>query len=691
MVKKIFILLCVVFLGAAGNSRLCAQAPDSEQWFLMVYNGQFLTYSGRFDIIGPYDYNIDSMLDNLLWSVDDKGVMKNRSTAIGGKYIFKSPYVYSKDLLMGKCWLYTGWKTGFYKADEMGGRLGTKVDLIKVPFATESEMSDLTKIAERFDVLRYVYCGEEKDRNRNTTLKSNLEYVYENYFKYKSSAFGKPQQEYKEDLEWVIRRGEEAVDNSKKGANVWLGQDMYGNELYVENLSKSLYTYSNGTYNVSYETVNSYSMGNWPDQAYSDPFESCIPRPKTAYTLKIRPDQWTIKIVDQIQTNCKFDNNGHPVKPTIPEDASRLGSYDSFFYMLGADVPCKVTRSRNMYQTPRTNKRQDRHGNVYTMYGSDADPFAPWRIVETSTYVIDINKVSELLHMSKQLIAYMIIRNGCRDFHPPKLERNGVIASLYKTYKLSDITGLRNDMQTAAKRLEELGMYSEAIDLHHLMDNKIDAVRLCDIYFNSCTGPVQLRDAFLSVCQTISPDFYERGYMLDYFFAGMPRFNIGSMYDKSYVNCFSPDAADTYLGSFWKLRDKFFSDMSYYEEFDQDLKRIYQIYMNSALKPSVETLDFYNYIRDCQDKTWMANVEDYMSRILALELDEIKTLQFEIKTIDAAYDLKKRVERLEEYAKYEWNKVVTDLDLKKVRTRMEYIIEILNTPVEPKKKLKLFQ
>ncbi len=396
-------------------------------------------------------------------------------------------------------------------------------------------------------------------------------------------------------------------------------------------------------------------LNDWPDQGYCDPFESCISMPLFHEKASLSRDKWIFELTEQIQTDCRFNSEGHPVPPVVPDEADKLGTYKTAVTIAGYEVPCVVTCTRKMYQTPRTNKRTfvTSSGRVGSYGCSDADPFAPWRIVQKRSYVIDPKVVEGVCHMNRTTIAFL-----------DRFQfRTDNISPFYKVYNMNDRTRTRNQILESARMSENAGLTMQALMLFLLAESYDEAARICDNVFMSVNSISDLVSKFCEVScvlynryshnSSLSANVRFYNYALsNFFFAGMPRFDKSPYRERWLINHLHPGAADLYYRCFWPIRDKYFSDFTYYTDMHENLQALVRKRFVTDLEMSLENLPYLNRLLDCPDTEWNRDVHACIENILRLEYLELKLALSCPITDSQAENLRVRIRKLSKYIIY---------------------------------------
>ena len=665
-------------LGEGKDDNIDLPDVDPSMWFCFEKSGLILTLTNFNTNYGnKYCWSQrpwGSTLTASLWKFSEDGFLINK--AVGKTWLR-----YNKDgnLYDIKIRQYIGNYQGSPKhiddADRDLGHYRNEVFNI-LPLATEEEIkTNLNDVENRMKVLCY---ARENDDYEDIDLKIHNLNVMNGYLakiEYNNPTDIQQSGEFAT-VESVIERGKKSIEAIERGDDYIVEN---GNGVSIE-FEKDMLQYANGYYQFKY-TTREWGKIPCPDERYGEPYEVCINGPYSYYTVQMSPTKWIIDEQNQIQTVCRFGEGGHPIKPVFYDDRlAKLGTYSSTFDIFGIATPCTVTCSRKMYQTPRTNKRTSHGGTVtHTMYGTDGDPFAPWRVVQDRHWVIDVGSLSESAWAPANVLALIAIYNNCADFIVPKVDKYAFTAALYKTYNMSNTAKLRSDMVAAAQKLEAKGGYNNftlAMFLYHMLGDYQNSERLSDMSFRSCQTPTELLFTLERVRNIIMRDNYVDTYKC--LFAGLPRFNKEPALQRSTVNALCPNAETTYLKELWPLRDKFFSDYTHFSQFNEKLKEKFVRYMESGLGSNYDH-ELYTKIAQCPDTSLIKTTIAHRDYMLTLELYKIKKELIDVDSLETLQAIISRFDTLEGYvnsSKIELtkNSEPFDFEIEKVRARIEKLL-----------------
>jgi len=654
---------------------------DSSMWFCFEKDGQILTLTNLNSNYGnKYRWSQrpwGSTLVASLWRFSEDGFLINGE--VGKTWLrYKGDgnlYDIKIRKFIGNC---NGEPRHIDDADRDLAHYQNEVFHI-LPLATDSEVRGSFKDVEnRMKVLCYARETEDYEDIDLKIHNLNSMYGYLAKIEYDNPVDVQQWGEFAT-VESVVEKGRKSIEAIERGDDYIVEN---GTGISIE-FKKDMLTYANGYHKFKYTTRELRKIP-CEDERYGEPYEVCINGPYSYYTVQMSPTKWIIDEQNQIQTVCRHGKDGHPIEPVFEEDElAKLGTYSSTYNLFGIATPCTVTCSRRMYQTPRTNKRTSHGGTVaHTMYGTDGDPFAPWRVVQDRHWVIDVGSLSENAWAPANVLALIAIYNNCGDFVVPQIDKYAFKAALYKTYNLSDTAKLRADMVAAAQKLESKGgynYYTLAMFLYHMMGDYQNSERLSDMAFRSCTTPEELLFTLERVRNTIMRDNYVDTYKC--LFAGLPRFNIEPALQRSAVNALCPNADTTYLKELWPLRDKFFSDYTFFSQFNDKLKEKFVRYMQSGLTANYDH-EFYKKMAQCPDISLISTTVAHRDYTLTLELYKIKKELLTIDSIETLQSLVARIDILEGYVNSDKIRLTKDcepfdFELEKVRARAEFLSQKL--------------
>lgn len=592
----------------------------------MVCDGRYLAAKDKTFYWCDID-NLDSPsdLNPIMWSVDKKSRLMNRSTTLQVECTFKKGIVSitkGVDLYEGDPGILR-FETQEMARNQHWGE--------KLQFNRQSLCSELVFLypgnAESYlnQLLVHNYINSNEDigrlKKQRMLLENNLRYKMGKIMdKYRITSGNNHQVNTlrKEPgmSKDVLNEAKKAIDYTKKGAVISYEYNHVG--LVNETLEEDILTYEDGYYCTKYTNrgVNcAFELSGWRPQNYSYASAICLHKPQTDYIIKIGAEKWIIEITNQVQVDCPFDENGSPRLPTEPANATKLGTYSSSYKILGKKIPCTVTVTRQIYQTPRSNKISGKVGKTpfaYGVPGNLADPFAPWRIKETSRYEIDLDVINGVLGYGNALLAYRIIENECKDFGAGKVAQTAIVAALYQTY-LSGANQI--DMSAGADKYEMAGDYVKAFSEFYLNDNIDGCERVATKAFQKCKDADELLDTYIQILK----NFPNADKPYAYFFAGLDRLGKEPLHKKDIINSLHPKGTFIFF-DFWVKRDQFFSHDHF---LGQKSSEILKEYLSTGLALPID-INYCSELAVTANPQWKNYFKPYLDIILQIELTDIK-------------------------------------------------------------------
>lgn len=606
MLKRLIILILTVLYGVcvhAENSFPVIDSPyDSSTEWLFLYDSSrgYLCYDGyEFSWTFPSSTsNFDArQWSTVLWKANGQSGLINRFSElyiqVGHPKKLKTIYYDNRNIYTGKtspqAYLYCDSRSSsirFMDAVEYD-QCHFKSDYVKVrvlPVSSNCQESQLQQ--------------EE--------VRRLFDYLCTTDYWNKAESLRQPEGKYRlKTLEDALTAAKEAEASVKKGGH-FIYKDHYGREVEVISQQDKV-TYQSGYYCFDFNTAAYGPHANlvmWPDQGYGDPFESCIGKPKCHYSYKIGRTTWIIEIEEQIQLDCKFDDQGHPVRPVVPDEALPTGQRTVDFNMTKRDydftIPCTMNCTRRIYQTPRTNKMNMANGTVYGAVGSDADPFAPWRVVQKRVYTLDVSKLAGKLGVDNQLFAFLMMSQLSHVMYMPPQNIEAFKAALYKAFAFKDSPQLRESLKKFAQSLFESEAYYRALHSFVMCGDLDKASQCCDHIFKNSDDLDDLLQDFRIVCNMLFVDEEMAGFDR-FIFSGWPAVDpLGSM------NSLFPEAGQKFFKIYMLRRDAYIGNIpetSEYRLLRMELER----YISENLKFSYQP-SFYTYMNESCTGEWGKNV-----------------------------------------------------------------------------------
>ncbi len=306
-------------------------------------------------------------------------------------------------------------------------------------------------------------------------------------------------------------------------------------------LEENLFYYSEGYYHCKTETKGFYCTKylDFPNDMYSQPFETCIGQPTSDWYYKLSKDYWVIEVTEQEQVepvitikndHAAYQDEHVPEKPKEVLDiekivynangseahtAFKIGTYDTYVRLWEWRIPVNITCSRKMWPTPRTQKYASTGGAALSNY---ADPYCPWRVRQKLTIRIDFNKLSQTLKMSKFDIQCKFLTYALKDLRG--YGYYAVPAIIYRLYGKSMFATANTKYQNALAAKK----YIEALKWAHLLE--IDETKkgeICALLFNECKDLDTLLNTFKKAMATMYPnaEHLEKELLIDVFFDGI--------------------------------------------------------------------------------------------------------------------------------------------------------------------------
>lgn len=618
-----------------------------KNWFVLENEGLLLVFNGDLDWWSAEGRCLD--IDQSLWRCSDNGYLINKAYG-------PTDYKYTKKRSIKSSYGY------IHKVDERPkelsrGSIAAHNHFLyyfnRIPIVSTSGSFDAKSVEDSIRVVSCAY-GAQDSKYIKIYLNNaifNKGKCPSNFHTYNTGATTKASGTYMS-VESVVAKGKEALDIIKSGSyygthyiklNTPEGTYFLGKPLDLEFPANEL-TYANGYYKFKYTTREGGKIP-CPDEDYGQPFDVCINGPINDYVVQVSPTEWIIDEKNQIQTTCRHGKGGHPIKPVFEEDGlAKLGTYRSNYSIFGNLVPSTVTCSRRMYQTPRTRKRTSRGGTViHTMYGTDGDPFAPWRVVQNRHHIVDAKALEKQVGIPLNVLALLSMVDDCENFGLIASKKFTIMAALYKAYKLHDTAKLRADVLATAKKLETNGRRLESMQLYSLLGDEKSVARLCDSVFIACQTPTDLVQAFNGVYRIIKRDNNVDGRRC--LFAGIKRFDDQPLDPRSVVNLLHPDAEKVFFKEFWPKQETFCYDLSYLPQFDE-----YVAYLKSCLSESCYNPNYIKLLK-YTDKEQVMDVISYIENFLTVELLSIWSQLLQKVSVEEFDDIKRRVDTIEVLAK----------------------------------------
>ena len=388
--------------------------------------------------------------------------------------------------------------------------------------------------------------------------------------------------------------------SSKKG-------DIIDDGGYTIPLEKNLVNYVDGYYVTTTFGVGSPKYLEHPFEGYGDPFQSCIGRSMAHCSYKISRNKWIITRKEQIQVDCGFDEQGHPTSPDKDcPDYKRLktGTYKITYELFGVEIPATITCTRKMYQTPRTNRLTSGGGHYsHAFLGTEADPYAPWRIVQNMVVEIDINEFIKKKGFTNKKIAYLdLLNEGARvdsDFFD--YGDRAVSIAILKTYYKELISLSYDDIERRWKQKQFKSALSDAI----LIGYWDLAELICEELFTSCKNVDELLDTFTSVFSCI----YNKPPRNEDF----PHLAFDGLMGTYSYNHFTDGVSKDLFTEYLEKRKEFFADFSKISINNEKYNAAFYTFLK-IMRANTYKEDFYKQIYSCPNQQFVAESRDFLAK-----------------------------------------------------------------------------
>lgn len=413
---------------------------------------------------------------------------------------------------------------------------------------------------------------------------------------------------------------------------------------YAQECAKSRkVSYADGYYNIGSYTGSRALYLNYPFQNYSQPFESCIGHPISKRTYKLSKNKWIITYDEQIQTDCKFDDQGHPITPDQSLVRYVYGSYDDYIYngeeplklgtsdtvyelYGGFEAKAKLTCSRRMYQTPRRSGKKNMYGQSYARTGNDADPFAPWRIVQKATFQVDIN---DFLRQLPKGYGYLYLLYYA---HRNRYIGEDLCAAIYKLYSKE----LYAALNPTCKELLQQNKVKEAFEQACIFGDDEVIIEACNKMFAECKNADELFDTFIYTYRHI----YKRG--LDD--SELPHVAFDGLLTNGNYKFFK-ERSVRFFEKFIAKRNECLADISNIPFGNQRYTNGLYTYIKANMENTYEE-NYYKSLYSCQNAEFVAWSKEYLTKEAILKLYQLQTVFLENRDIDAFVEGAEKIVKL---------------------------------------------